>query len=295
MRTLLLLLSFILVSQAQATDLPTFMKEMSANTKFRKFIEREFWDWDENEDGRLDYEDGAVGKDGLFLSEAIFKKVDTSQSRSVSIVEYLEYQIAESYYALDTDRDGVLSAKEKQRIANVNAFFDWLDDGTLSFIVKGDTAYLNGTIKSRVVKQFRQLFAEHPQVKKLVFGWMPGSADDERMLEAMDLILAHGVDTHAADHARLQSGAVDLFTVGKKRTVGEDVQFGVHSWASGKRREGHKLPRHHKEHRPYVEYYQKVEVPVDFYWFTLEAAVADSMHIMTKEELLKYRIISSSQ
>ena len=289
---LLAILPLTLVGVADETDLATFRKEMLANVQFHRVLKREFNDWDENQDGRLDREDGVLEPDGLFLSVDIFNRIDTSKSKSVSVIEYIDYQIEESFYALDTNRNNTLSANEKKRVKKVKDFFKWLDKGNLEFEIEGEIAYCNGTIKGKVVKQFRELFTKHPGIKTLVFGWMPGSVDDERLFEALEIIREKGVTTHAADHARIYSGAVDLFTVGKKRTMGKDVEFGVHTWASGRRREGRKLPKDHKQHRPYLDYYNSVGVPVDFYWFTLEAADAEGMHLMTLEELKKYKIVS---
>jgi hypothetical protein len=280
------------VVRAQETDAASFRSDMLEHSAFRKVVEREFKDWDEDDDGRLDHEDGAIGPDGLFLSEAIFNRADADHDGSVSVTEYIDFQIAESFYALDTNRNQTLSAGEKQRIGNPKKFFSWLDRGNLSFEVEGDVAYCNGTTKRKVVKQFKALFAEHPEVKTLVFGWMPGSNDDERLLKSLAIIRERGVNTHAADHARIYSGGVDLFTAGTRRTMGEDVEFGVHTWTSGRRREGRKLPKNHRQHKPYLDYYNSVDVPVDFYWFTLEAAGGDAMHLMTTEELKKYRIVS---
>lgn len=295
MKTILTILIFLFPAgliQAQETDATSFRAEMLKNSSFQNFVRREFNDWDENEDGRLDREDGVLGAEGLFLSEEIFNRIDISRSQSVSVIEYIDFQIEESFYALDTNRNQILSEQEKQRIKNPKEFFRWLDKGDLCFEVEGKTAWCNGTIKSNVVKQFRELFAKHPEVETLVFGWVPGSSDDERLFEALEIIRKRGINTHAADHARIYSGAVDLFTVGNKRTMGKDVDFGVHTWTSGRRREGRKLPRDHKQHKPYIKYYNSVEVPVDFYWFTLEAAEADDLHLMTDEELKKYSIIS---
>lgn len=281
-------------SSGADTDLAAFTKEMSNHSGFRKIIQQDFAKWDGNDDGRLDDEDGAIGPKGLFLTRSTFDRVDESRSNSVSLVEFLEYQMREAFYALDLNRNGSLSDKEKKHIKKPAEFFKWLKKSQLSFIVEGDKAYLNGTTNGKVVKQFQELFKKHPEVKTLVFGWMPGSDDDEKLLKALEIIKKHGVTTHAADHARIQSGGVDLFTVGTERTIGEDVEFGVHSWSAGRKKEGRNLDRTNRQHKPYLDYYNSVDVPADFYWFTLEAAVADAMHIMTKEELLKYRIITES-
>lgn len=272
--------------------LDDFVAMASENEKLRELLSYDFEDVDSNGD-RLWVSEEALGDLGFFFAEKQFNDADRNSDGSITETEFFEHQVREIFYALDWNASGALSEKERELATHIPKLFRWLERGALSFVVEGNVAYCNGYIKRRVVKQFKALFKKHPQVNTLVLGWVPGSMDDERMLQALEIIRKHGVDTHARDHARIYSGGVDLFNVGNKRTMGSDVELGVHTWTIGRGKEGRKLSRNHKLHRPYVKYYEGIEVPTAFYWFTLDAANGDQMHLLTEEELKTYRVISS--
>jgi hypothetical protein len=71
------------------------------------------------------------------------------------------------------------------------------------------------------------------------------------------------------------------------------------SWAGeesgGKKISATDFPKGHKNHLPYIRYYTNVgftqEQAETFYYFTINAASAESMHWMTKEEIKKYHIL----
>ena len=87
----------------------------------------------------------------------------------------------------------------------------------------------------------------------------------------------------------IASGGTDFFLAGKHREVAEGAKIGVHSWAGGTKA-ATDLPKRHKAHKKYLNYYNQVNIPEDFYWYTLDAAPAESIHNMTEEEIMKYRI-----
>ena len=47
-------------------------------------------------------------------------------------------------------------------------------------------------------------------------------------------------------------------------------------------------PKDHNGHKMFLELYKNVDVDPSFYWYTLQAAPADGMHFMSKEEIEKY-------
>lgn len=91
----------------------------------------------------------------------------------------------------------------------------------------------------------------------------------------------------------IASGAVDFFIAGARRTadVAGGARLGVHTWG-GDGFVGADLPRDHPDHRPYLDYYAEMGVPADFYWFTLEAAPLETVHIMTAEEVEFYGLLT---
>ena len=42
------------------------------------------------------------------------------------------------------------------------------------------------------------------------------------------------------------------------------------------------------EHKEYLDFFPKIGISNDFYWFTLEAATFDDMYYMTKADMQKY-------
>lgn len=74
-----------------------------------------------------------------------------------------------------------------------------------------------------------------------------------------------------------------------KRIVEKGAFIGVHSWGGGPIAAA-EVPREDEVQQKYLEFYRAVDIPEDFYWYTLEMAPAADMHRMTKEEITKYKI-----
>lgn len=71
--------------------------------------------------------------------------------------------------------------------------------------------------------------------------------------------------------------------------------MGVHSWAEsddeGNMETGDQVPRDAPRHQPFLDYYEAVGIPSEFYWFTLEAAPADDICNMTFDEMRQFGMI----
>lgn len=162
------------------------------------------------------------------------------------------------------------------------------DDPPASFVVEGDEAVMAGVIDSSTPAEVRDLIDDHPEVTTIVMVDVPGSDDDVANLEASRLIRAAGFATHVPADGEIASGGVDFFLAGATRSYGPGAIFSVHSWAAGDGRTGADLPQDDPEHDLYLDYYAEMDVDEDFYWFTLEAAPADSFHDMTEAELERF-------
>jgi len=55
---------------------------------------------------------------------------------------------------------------------------------------------------------------------------------------------------------------------------------------------GADLPPDDPEHDLYLDYYADIGISEDFYWFTLDAAPANSIHWMTAEEMDRYGMLT---
>lgn len=72
-----------------------------------------------------------------------------------------------------------------------------------------------------------------------------------------------------------------------------NTQVGVHTWSDG-RQDATDFPRDSEAHQFFIQYYLDIgmsqQQAEDFYFFTIHAALADDIHWMTREELLRHEI-----
>lgn len=168
------------------------------------------------------------------------------------------------------------------------------DEVTTFYFMEGqdaaDTLYMRGVIYHHTLRDIRKVFVENPQITTLVMVEVPGSFDDEINLLASKEIRKRNINTYLPDSGMVASGGTDMFLAGKKRGVHETANLGVHSWSGGDLA-ALDYPRDHEAHRKYLDYYVEMDIPTDFYWYTLEAAPADSIHWMTPSEIRKYNVV----
>ena len=96
----------------------------------------------------------------------------------------------------------------------------------------------------------------------------------------------------------IASGGVDFFTAGSRRVVEPCAKLGVHSWdedgPDGGIIHGNEVPRDQESHTMFLDFYSEMEIPEDFYWFTLEAAQPQRIHWMSDEEILLYGLVTEA-
>ncbi|CAL2062149.1 hypothetical protein [Tenacibaculum sp. 190524A05c] len=154
-----------------------------------------------------------------------------------------------------------------------------------------DSLYMNGVIYANTLDDLKEVLDQNPEVKTLVMEEVPGSIDDHINLLASREIRKRNINTFIPRGGMVASGGTDMFLAGKKRNADGTAEIGVHSWSDGEK-EGIEYPREDKVHKMYLEYYKEMEIPSEFYWYTLEAASADNIHNMTQEEIKKYKILN---
>ncbi len=166
-----------------------------------------------------------------------------------------------------------------------------------TFSVDGEILRMDGVITSQTPNQIKTLFAENPAITTIVMGEVLGSVDDEANLEISEWLIGQEIDMAMNSDSLVASGGVDFFLAGKNRLIARGAQVGVHSWATGPGRNAKTavdFPRGHEYHLPYIEYYKKTgfsqKQAEDFYYFTIYAAPAQEVHVMTDQELLDYNI-----
>ena len=162
---------------------------------------------------------------------------------------------------------------------------------TTDFQVVDDRLYMNGEINSRTLEQFNAIYAAHPEIKTLIQLHVPGSLDDDTMIALGYRVRSLGLNTHLTEASEIYSGGVDLFLAGVERTMVPGAVLGVHSWSDGER-DAKDFPLTAPEHDQNRDYIDAMLGSGSFYWFTIYAAPADGMHIMTRDEIRKYGLLT---
>lgn len=178
-------------------------------------------------------------------------------------------------------------------LAGCNGLTD--NEPSAAFKINGDTADMAGVIDSTTPRVVQALIAKNPELKTINMVNVPGSSDDESNLKASRMIHAAGLSTSVPADGEIASGGVDFFLAGTSRTIEEGARIGVHSWADGEGTVAAELPRDHIDHQLYLEFYRNMGIDEEFYWFTLNAAPADSIHWMTRAEIKQFGMINSPE
>ncbi|WP_171173637.1 alpha/beta hydrolase [Ruegeria sp. HKCCD8929] len=158
---------------------------------------------------------------------------------------------------------------------------------TTEFTVKGQQLLMSGEINSKTLNQFNEIYARNPHIKTLVELDVPGSLDDDTMIALAYRVRKLGLNTHLRADSKAHSGGVDLFLAGVNRTIEEGAEIGVHSWSDGKK-DAKDYPRGAPEHEENRKYIEDMLGSDAFYWFTIYAAPADGIHIMSRDEIRRF-------
>lgn len=164
---------------------------------------------------------------------------------------------------------------------------------TTSFEVRDDELWMNGEINSKTHAQFDEIMAQNPQITTIVEDVVPGSFDDDAMIEFAYAVRERGLNTRLHSQSEIDSGGVDLFLAGIERSMERGAHIGVHSWSDGFK-EAAEFPRDAPEHEANRSYIEDMLGADDFYWFTIFAAPADGIHEMTEAEIIEYGLLTSA-
>lgn len=163
-----------------------------------------------------------------------------------------------------------------------------------TFEIEGEIARMYGVIDHTTPDRVLELVTDHPEVGTIVMIDVPGSADDPANLRASRMVRANGLRTVIPSDAVVASGGVDFFLAGEERWIETCAKLGVHSWdedaEDGTLLLGNEVPRDHPIHTMFLDYYEEIGTPADFYWFTLEAAPSERIHWMSEEEIARFEM-----
>lgn len=158
--------------------------------------------------------------------------------------------------------------------------------------VFGDSAYLSGVLDQHLVDHLSDLIRNNPNVTELVFVDIPGSLDQQAIMEGARLIRRLGLNTEIAPTGYVLSGGVDLFLGGVERSIGAGAGVGVHAWFDGTNLDALSLDRNDPIHATYINFYLEMGVSERFYWFSLEAAPANRVYFLSPEEIYDYQLVT---
>ena len=174
------------------------------------------------------------------------------------------------------------------------ADFDEHDGNNLVMQVRDDLLFVRGVINSGSDGEMIELLNGSPDVRTVVLTTVPGSMNDEVNVSLGRKLRNAGMTMYLPAQGMVASGGTDLLISGSRRIVEPGAMVGVHSWGAFWRG-GDKLPRDDPRHGLYLDYYRAMDVPEEFYWFTLESAPPEDIHWMTEDEIERYRISTVSE
>jgi hypothetical protein len=185
------------------------------------------------------------------------------------------------------------NVEDKTDVIDVRMLLDvnLLGGGSSVVETKGHYALISGTLGSSTYVQLRDIMANEPNVDTLVLTQVDGSENDEINVHTARLIRDAGWTTWVAANGDISSGGVDMFTAGVERYLEAGAFVGVHSWAGDDGSVGSDFPEDDPAHRSQLEYFRAMlgdEAGPEFYFYTLEAAEASSIHRMSIEEISTY-------
>lgn len=170
-----------------------------------------------------------------------------------------------------------------------------IEAGTSQIIVSGTDAVLTGDLGTLTYVQMRDVLATNAGLERLVLQSSSGSVNDAINVHTGRLVRDAALHTHVPADGDINSGAVDLFTAGARRSIDAGAKLGVHSWCCGDDGEpANRLPRSSDAHGTQLTYFREMlgATGEDFYFFTLDAAPFDSIHVMTPDEIARFGLVT---
>jgi hypothetical protein len=166
--------------------------------------------------------------------------------------------------------------------------------GAMTFSAKADRVTVEGTTNGDSLKELENILATYPQVRVIILDKVEGSDDDSTNLRMAELIRSRGLQTHLTSQSVIESGGIELFMGGVKRTMERGARIGVHSWIDEDTGyEGRDLPADHPDHREYLDAYSSLGVPEALYWFILKAAPSTAMYFLNDDEIKRFSVLTA--
>lgn len=218
----------------------------------------------------------------------------------------LENSVTASYSASNlsiTEQDenfvytGDLIDAQSSGLFNVSLTFNesLISGGNSELTILDDMAYLSGTLGSKTYVQINELINQNPSIKTIKFISIDGSVNDAINMHTGRSIRNAQLTTYMPSDGEAYSGGVDLFVSGFKRKYETGGKLGVHSWCCTAGKPANKLGKDHPGHGAQLTFFRELlgnELGPEFYFYTINAASFDNVHVMSEAELNKYQLIT---
>jgi len=191
--------------------------------------------------------------------------------------------------------NGTVKETATQGLFNVRLVINesFFEAGSSTITVEGSNAMVNGTLGTKTYIQMNELIQNNPEVTTLVLQQIDGSINDAINMHTGRLVRNAQLTTLIPADGDVNSGGVDLFAAGLKREYTAGGKVGVHSWCCVDGKSAHLLPQDHSAHGAQLTYFREVlgkNLGPEFYFFTLNSATFDNIHVMNSVELTKYLV-----
>lgn len=196
----------------------------------------------------------------------------------------VNFDIADAGYDDNICVSGCEGEYEEIHDAMESLWDDHREEYELFFLAQGRYAVAVGVIYDDFSTRVEALRRDHPAVDTLVMVNVPGSANDDALVVGARLVHQYGYRTCIPSDGLVASGGTDMFVSGVERYATPGATVGIHSWENGDGSCGNDFPRDHPEHQMYLELYEDICIPQEFYWETLKSGLP--MHDITESEMV---------
>lgn len=149
-----------------------------------------------------------------------------------------------------------------------------------------DGVVVEGVMGVHTTVMFKVL-SRMPHKKVFILNHIDGTYDMVGNIKVFKDVYAQKYTTIVPKGGKIASGGSAFFASGYKRLMHPSAKIGIHSWSDTYEQQDAPPDRTSKGHMPYLEFYDYVNVPRDFYWRSLEIP-SDDMYYLTIQEAQHY-------
>ncbi|WP_281557656.1 hypothetical protein [Thalassomonas sp. RHCl1] len=169
-----------------------------------------------------------------------------------------------------------------------------ISGGSSTLVHEGERMTISGTLGTQTYIDMQEILNSHT-ISTLVFDSVDGSVNDAINMHTGRLIRQAGLTTLMPADGEAYSGGVDLFAAGVERKYHTGGKLGVHSWCCSAGKPANELGEEHEAHGAQLTYFREMmgaEKGPKFYFYTINAAPFNGVHIMSEAELNQYDLVT---